>query len=101
MDELTDAAHESRSSSARCPHVKFRDSKGSYWTAFEAPTPVVEWTEADRQSDLMGYGVGWLCFRSGDRARRLRLYRKTWHRLTGAELVRLCSRALRDPFVRD
>ena len=100
MDELTDV-HESRSSSARHPHVKFRDSNGNTWTAFEAPIPMADWTDADRQSDLMGYGVGWLCFRSGFRARRLRLYRKAWHRLSGSDLAELCGRALHDPAAND
>lgn len=96
MDELTDAPV-SRSSSARKPRHEFRDSKGRIWMAYERPIPVEEWTDADRQSDLMGYGVGWLCFSSNGWCRRLRLYTKGWRRLTDVQLEHLCARALKDP----
>ena len=65
--------------------------------AWERPIPVEEWTDADRQSDLMGYGVGWLCFSFNGYNRRLRLYMKGWRRLTDTQLEHLCARALNDP----
>jgi hypothetical protein len=76
---------------------EFRDAAGREWVAYERPILAAEWTTADIQSDLAGYGVGWLCFESAERRLRLRLYPKQWHRLSDAELERLCRRARRDP----
>lgn len=96
MDELANQP-ESRTSSSRKPRLEFRDSGGRIWTVYERPIPAEEWTDADRQSDLMGYGVGWLCFNANGWNRRLRLYSKDWRRLSDVQLEHLCTRALNDP----
>ncbi|MBV9111024.1 MAG: hypothetical protein JO306_16580 [Gemmatimonadetes bacterium] len=68
---------------------EFRDGTGRLWTVWESPIPSDEWTPADEQTHLAGYGVGWLCFQSGAQLRRHRLYAARWCGLSDAHLDRL------------
>lgn len=99
MDPCGDvvARFESSRERTRTCQRAFMDSAGRSWTAKERPIPRPEWTHADEQSDEAGYGVGWLCFVSGELARRLRLYPKEWTLLSDETLAQLCDRARSDP----
>ena len=68
---------------------EFRDGAGQLWTVWESPIPTAEWTTADEQAHLAGYGVGWLCFQCGARLRRHRLYAARWRQLSDARLEQL------------
>ena len=94
--ELRAAAARSAAAAVRLVRREFHDSAGYVWLAYEQPIPEAEWTTADEQSALAGYGVGWLHFESGNCWRRLRLYPSHWHRLSDAQLEGLCRRARRD-----
>lgn len=72
---------------------EFRDAEGRVWVALESPIPASDWTSADEDAFIAGYGVGWLRFESGDRQRLLRLYPKHWHVLSDASLHRLFQHA--------
>ena len=79
-----------RGSVPRDARREFRDATGRMWSVSESPIPTGEWNASDEETWRAGYGVGWLCFESGDRRRRRRLYPRRWHRLSDGELERLC-----------
>ena len=89
-----DESFNGNGTSSRGAGREFRDRANRLWTVCEAPFPVAEWTSANDEEDIAGYGVGWLWFRSGDVQRRRRLYPKWWDRLSDADLERLCQGAL-------
>ena len=90
------AARSAAAAAARHVRREFHDTAGHVWLAYEQPIPEAEWTTADEQSALAGYGVGWLYFESGTRWRRLRLYPTHWHQLSDIQLEGLCRRARRE-----
>ena len=82
-----------RFSGSKAPR-QFTDPEGRRWTVVEERIPPADWTSADEDHYLAGYGVGWLYFDCAEWRKRLRFFPLLWQTLTDAELDRLCRRAL-------
>ena len=98
---------------AEVAHQCFTDSLGRQWDVWDVVPSRVErrraegtweWGGVERRTRLehrarIGerWAHGWLAFESDGEKRRLAPVPRDWHKLTAAELERLCGEAVRVP----